>query len=98
MKKYHGMAVCLVFAILWLPAAGIAGEEGPAANPPTATQEKPPHSSSTGSPSDPKEKTAKKSDRGDVKSRGLFQKKKKKQKGGSAGHSQTGEQTEAPAQ
>lgn len=95
MKKYHGMSFALVFAVLWLPAAAIAGEEGPAANPPTVTQEKPPHSGSTGSPSASKEKTAKKSNQGDVQSRGLFQKKKKKQKGGSAGHSQPAEQADA---
>jgi hypothetical protein len=86
----HPISLCLVVAILWLPSVGVAGD---VPNQSIATQETPPKS---GTPSASKEKPAKKPDQNDVQSRGLFQKKKKKQKGGSAGHSQTGEQTEAP--
>jgi hypothetical protein len=76
-----------MFSMLSLPAASLAGD---AANQSTVTQESQPQSESKAS----KEKTAKQPNQNDVQPRGLFQKKKKKQKGGSAGHSQTGEQTE----
>jgi hypothetical protein len=90
--KFREISLCLVFAFLCLPAAGIAGD---VANQSAATQETPPK---TGSPSASKEKSAKKSKHGDVQSRGLFKKKKKKQKGGSADHSQPSEKTDPPIQ
>ena len=88
--KFHGISLLLIFSVLGLPAASIAGDV--ARSPATQGTQQP--SGSTAS----KEKTAKKPNQDDVKSRGLFQKKKKKQKGGSAGHSQPAEQTDPPTQ
>ncbi|SRR4249920_1844062 len=98
MKQFHGMSLYLAVSIFWLATGAIAGEAGTVTNQPAVSQESGPKSGSTPASSASKEKTAKKSNQGDVQSRGLFKKKKKKQKGGSAGHSQPGEQTEAPAQ
>lgn len=81
---------CLLFAMLWLPIAGIAGEGAPVANQPAVDREAQPHSgpSSTSSASEPKSPTK---HQNKVQSRGLFKKKKKKQKSGSAKHSQPSE-------
>jgi hypothetical protein len=91
MKQQYSMSVSLAFALLWLPAAGIAGD---VTNQSTPSQETAPKSDP---PSASKETAGKKSQQSDVQSRGLFKKKKKKQKGGSASHSQASEQTEEPA-
>jgi hypothetical protein len=88
--KFHGISLLLIFTVLWLPAASIAGDVAQS----PATQGTQPQSGSPAS----KEKTAKKPNQDDVKSRGLFKKKKKKQKGGSAAHSQPSEKTDSPTQ
>lgn len=97
MTRCARMLIHVMLAALWLPVAGIAGEAGTPGNPATGTNE--PQSKtvpSTGAAS--KDQTVKKSDPKGVQSRGLFSKKKKKQAGGAAGHSQPAEKTDPPAQ
>ncbi len=97
MRKFHGMPLSLVFALLWLPSAVMAGEAGVGADQPTVIQDTQAQTGSAPERSAAKENSAKKSDKGDVQSRGLFHKKKKKQKGGAAGHSQPSERADSPA-
>lgn len=85
--KLPEISFCFILAVLWLPAVGLAGN---AANQSTGAQGTQSQSGSTAS----QEKAAKDPSNGDVRSRGLLQKKKKKQKGGSAGHSQPSELSE----
>jgi hypothetical protein len=87
--KFREISIALMCVMLWLPAAGMAGD---AANQSTATQGTQTQRSSMAST----EKTAKEPNQGDVQSRGLFQKKKKKKVGGSAGHSPPAEQADSP--
>jgi hypothetical protein len=97
MKQLQELTVGLVVALFGLPAAVIATEVGPVGNQPSVSQEAQPQSGATqGAPSASKQNAAKKSRQDDVKSRGLFKKKKKKQKSGAAGHSQSAEQADAP--
>jgi len=84
----------VMLTVLWLPVSGIADEAGKQAAGTPQTQLHTGSTSDTGSLS--KDKTVKKPDQRDVKTRGLFAKKKKKQVGGSAGHSQPPEQTDSP--
>jgi hypothetical protein len=92
MTRLQTIIIWLVVVLLGMPAAVIATEAGPLGSQPTVTQEPHPQSGATqGATSASKEKTAKKSHQEDVQSRGLFKKKKKKQKSGAAGHSQPSE-------
>jgi hypothetical protein len=93
MNVFQRISLCLAFALLSLPAPGIAARGAAAVHEPPTNQEILPHNGATTS----KQRTTEKPNQGDVQSRGLFQKKKKKQKGGSAGHSQPAEQADAPA-
>jgi hypothetical protein len=96
MTRLHEISLWLVIVLLGMPAAVIATEVGPIGNQPTASQEaKPQSSTAQGGTSATREKAGKKSNQ-DVKSRGLFKKKKKKQKSGAASHSQPAEQADAP--
>ena len=82
-----------IVAIMWLvPPLTIAD----AVNESTVTQKAQPQSGSAPTKPASKENAVKKPNQADVQSRGLFSKKKKKQVGGSAGHSQPAEQTDAP--
>jgi hypothetical protein len=95
MNIRNRLSLYVVSAMLGLPAAAFPGEAGPASNQAAGGQETRAQSPSTpGTSSASKEKAPKKSNENAVQSRGLFQKKKKKQKGGSAGHSQASEQTD----
>ena len=99
MKIRYRVALYFVLALLWLPAAAFPGDTGRNSNQAAVDQETRSHGASTsGTSSASKEKASKKSNENDVQSRGIFQKKKKKQVGGSAGHSQPAEKTDPPTQ
>lgn len=85
MARFVGVATGILLAVLWLPVNVIADEGGNKAKQ-TGT--------GSGSGAMSSDKTAKKPDQKDVRSRGLFAKKKKKQVGGAAGHSQEMEQAD----
>jgi hypothetical protein len=95
MRNFNKMPICLVFVLLGLPSAGLAGEARNAADQPTVMQGgTQAHGGAIPKSPAAKEKSVKKSNQGDVQSRGLFKKKKKKQKSGAAGHSQQAEQAD----
>ena len=66
MKQFHGMSLYLAVSIFWLATGAIAGEAGTVTNQPAVSQESGPKSGSTPASSASKEKTAKKSNQGDV--------------------------------
>jgi hypothetical protein len=90
MRRTLAMLVSVV--VLLVPVLGITAEPGAASTQDAKTDNT---QAKRGAPPQTNSTTGAKSDRSDVQSRGLFQKKKKKQVGGSAGHS-AAEQTDAP--
>ena len=82
MTRFVGTVTSILLTALWLPVSGIADEGGKKGKPNAGTQETQAQSATSS------DKTAKKPDQKDVRSRGLFAKKKKKQVGGSAGHTE----------
>jgi hypothetical protein len=95
MTGFAAVGTIVMLAVLCLPVSVIADEAGTTGKQPAGTHETQPQTGSaseTGAIS--KHKHAKKPDQKDVQTRGLFAKKKKKQVGGSAGHSQPPEQTD----
>ena len=86
--RFAAILTSMMLAALWLPAPGTTAE----------TVKQPAGMQDTQSPTASSERgqtdAAKKPDHGNVRSRGLFAKKKKKQVGGSAGHSQELEQAD----
>jgi hypothetical protein len=88
--NFRAISLWLMFSILCFPASGTAGDPAHQETRTQGTQTK------SDSPA-PKEKTAPEPKRGDVQSRGLFKKNKKKQVGGSAGHSQPAGPPDEPA-
>ncbi len=82
MTRLVAILTSVILATLWLAAPGPAAD--------TAMQPAGMQDTQSTATSGPRGQTdpAKKQDRGDVRSRGLFAKKKKKQVGGSAGHSE----------
>ena len=88
MTSFVGVVTSVLLTVLWLPVSGIADEGGKKGKPAAGTQETQAQSATSS------DKTAKKPDQKDVRSRGLFAKKKKKQVGGSAGHSEELEQAD----
>ena len=93
MARFVGVATGILLAVLWLPVNVIADEGGNAGKSTAGTEAKQTGTGS-GSGAMSSDKTAKKPDQKDVRSRGLFAKKKKKQVGGAAGHSQEMEQAD----
>ena len=89
MTRFAAILTTVMLTMLWLPAAGTAGN--------TAKQSAGKQDAQSSAASGARSETdaSKKPDQGNVQSRGLFSKKKKKQVGGSAGHSQPAEQTDA---
>jgi len=94
MTRFTAIVTSVMLAVFWLPVIAMSDETGIMGQQPAADT-----SSQTGSTpstrSVSKDKAVKKPDQKDVQSRGLFAKKKKKQVGGSAGHSQSPEETDS---
>ena len=86
--------ICMVLAILWLPADGISGEREIMAKQPAGKLEaQTPNDNKSRTDSLSKGEPVKPPSQKDVKSRGLFSKKKKKKKstGGGAAHTESEE-------
>lgn len=96
----HGrMSAAVVMSMLWLTVSGLGGDIVTPTESMAGGEEKPSEASTTSeATSTSKAGGAKQSDQQSVQSRGLFQKKKKKRVGGSAGHSQPSERTDPTTQ
>jgi hypothetical protein len=96
MTRLHEISIWVVAALLVLPPVVMGTETPPIGNQLTVPHAPQPQSDAgQGATSTSKEETAKKN-QDNVQPRGLFKKKKKKQKGGATGHSQSAEQAHAP--
>ena len=90
---------CVVLTVLWLPAVVCAGESGTVAKKPAVTSEthNPAGSQTKLGPRSSGE-SMKQSGPDDIQTRGLRSKKKKKLVGGAAGHTESQDQADLPAQ